>query len=74
LAQANRGVGRDNSARVWRADGNQLAKLDGFTDIPSRVAFSHDGERLIAGDFTGKVRIWSVKDRQLIGELTSNPD
>jgi WD40 repeat protein len=62
-------VGRDKSARVWRADGNQLAKLEGFTDIPCRVVFSHDGERLIAGDFTGKVRVWSVKDRQLVGEL-----
>jgi WD40 repeat protein/mono/diheme cytochrome c family protein len=65
-------VGRDNSARIWQAGGNQLGKIDGFTDIPSRIVFSHDGERVIAGDFTGKVRVWTVKDRQVVGELTTN--
>lgn len=62
-------VGRDNSARVWRADGNQAAKFDGFTDLPSKVVLSHDGERLFAGDFTGKVQVWSLKDQKLLGEL-----
>ncbi len=46
--------GRDNTARVWRADGNQLVRLDGFADVPSRVVLSHDGERVFVGDFTGK--------------------
>ena len=36
-------VGRDNSARLWKSDGSQLVKFEGFTDIPSRVVFSHDG-------------------------------
>ncbi len=67
-------VGRDLSARIWRPDGNQIAKLDGFSDLPCRVVFSHDGERLIAGDFSGAVRVWSVKDRQPIGELTPNAE
>jgi len=67
-------VGRDNSARVWRSDGTQLAKLEGFGDIPSRVVLSHDGERVFAGDYTGKIRVWTVKDKQLVGELTTNPD
>jgi hypothetical protein len=66
-------VGRDQSARVWRADANPLARFDGFSDVPARVAFSHDGERLFAGNFTGTVRAWSVKDRKLLGELTTNP-
>ena len=66
-------VGRDNSARVWRADGNQEFKLEGFEDMPSRIVFTHDGERVIAGDFTGKLRVWTVKDKQLAGELTTNP-
>jgi WD40 repeat protein len=64
-------VGRDNTARLWRADGNPLGKLDGFRDLPSRVAFSHDGQRVMAGDFTGTVRVWSVKDRQLVGEFVA---
>jgi WD40 repeat protein len=66
--------GRDNTARVWKPDGGQVAKIDGFTDLPSRVAFSHDGARVFAGDFTGKVRAWDLKEKKPAGELTTNPD
>jgi WD40 repeat protein len=67
--------GRDNTARIWRPDGNLVARLEGFTDLPTRVTFSHDGERLFVGDFTGKVRVWSVKDpKQPLGELSSKND
>lgn len=65
--------GRDNTARVWKPDGNPVAKLEGFADVPSRAVFSHDGERVFVGDFTGKVRAWTVKDKQLVGEVTTNP-
>ncbi|MSR52113.1 MAG: hypothetical protein EXS09_02345 [Gemmataceae bacterium] len=66
--------GRDNTARIWGSDGNQISKLEGFTDLPSRATFSHDGERVFVGDFTGKVRCWSLKDKLLVGELATNPD
>lgn len=66
--------GRDNTARVWKPDGTQSAKLEGFTEIPSRAVFSHDGERAFVGDFTGAVRVWSLKDKKQIGELSTNPD
>ncbi|HTU21841.1 MAG TPA: c-type cytochrome domain-containing protein [Gemmataceae bacterium] len=65
--------GRDNTARVWKADGKQSARLEGFTDLPSHAVFSHDGARLFVGDFTGTVRVWTLKDNQLAGELTTNP-
>ncbi len=41
--------------------------------VPSRTVFSHDGERVFVGDFTGKVRVWALKDNQPVGELTTNP-
>lgn len=66
--------GRDNTARVWKPDGGQGARLEGFTDIPSRAVFSHDSERAFVGDFTGKIRVWTLKDTKLIGELTTNPE
>jgi len=65
--------GRDNSARLWAANGNQSSRMEGFADLPSKVAFSHDGEKLFVGDFTGKVRAFSVKDSKSAGELTTNP-
>ncbi|HEX3151837.1 MAG TPA: c-type cytochrome domain-containing protein [Gemmataceae bacterium] len=66
--------GRDNTARIWKADGSLVAKFEGFTDLPSKVAFAHDDERVFVGDFTGKIRVWGVKDKQLVGELTTNPE
>lgn len=67
-------VGRDLTARLWNNSGaNQVAKFEGFTDVPARVVFTHDGNRLIAGDFTGKLQVWNVKDKSLAGELTTNP-
>jgi WD40 repeat protein len=67
--------GRDQSARIWRADGAPVGRLDGFTDLPSKVTFSHDGERIFVGDFTGKVRVWNGKDlKQPLGELSTNPE
>lgn len=65
--------GRDNTARVWKADGSQAARLEGFTDLPLRTVFSHDDERIFVGDFTGKVRVWSSKDSKPVGEMTTNP-
>lgn len=67
-------VGRDNTARIWRGDGNQQARFEGFTDLPLRIAFSHDSERVFVGDLTGKIRVWSMKDKELVGELTTNPE
>jgi len=66
--------GRDNTARIWKPDGSQAMKMEGFTDLPSRVTFSHDSERAFVGDYTGKVRVWNMKDKQLLGELSTNPD
>lgn len=66
--------GRDNTARVWKADGSQAARLEGFTDVPSRAAFSHDGNRVFVGDFAGTVRVWNLKDKEPAGELTTNPE
>ncbi len=65
--------GRDNTARVWNASGSQVARLEGFTDLPLRAVFSHDGARVFVGDFTGTIRVWTTKDNKPAGELTTNP-
>lgn len=66
--------GRDNTARIWKADGNPGARIDGFTDLPSRAVFASDDDRVFIGDFTGKIRVWSVKENKVVGELSTNPD
>jgi hypothetical protein len=62
--------GRDKVAKVWDATGKQLGATKPFSDIALRAALSSD--RVIAGDWTGKIRV-SALDGKPLGELSSNP-
>jgi len=66
-------AGRDRAARLFAADGNALKSCDPFLDIALRCAFNHDGTRIIAGDFSGVIRVYSAETGKEIGELSSNP-
>ena len=62
--------GRDKIAKVWDQNGKELGKTAPFGDIALRAALSND--RIIAGDWTGEIRV-SALDGKLLGELTTNP-
>jgi hypothetical protein len=64
---------RDRHARLWDGNGALLRAFDAFPDIALRAVCSHDGSRVIAGDWTGEVRSWRAADGQLLGRLDSNP-
>lgn len=65
--------GRDGTVKMWGADGAPLKTFDRFNDIALHVAFSHDGGRVIAGDYTGIIRVFAATDSKPIGELSANP-
>jgi WD40 repeat protein/predicted nucleic acid-binding Zn-ribbon protein len=65
--------GRDRVVRVWNADGSSLKQLDAFNDIALKAVFDSDGSRVIAGDFTGEVRVWTTADGKRAGALDPNP-
>ena len=62
--------GRDKTAKVWDQTGKQLMVSEPFPDIALRAEMA--GERVIAGDWTGKIRVWTA-DGKSVGELSSNP-
>ena len=67
-------AGRDRLLRVWKPDGGGIRQLDpAFDDIALLAAFDHEGKRAVGGDWTGKVRVWTVEDGKPVGELTPNP-
>lgn len=66
-------AGRDRLVRIWRPDGSPDKQLDGFDDIALHAIFSDDGKRIIAGDFTGAVRVWNTTDGKPAGTLDANP-
>ena len=65
--------GRDNTVTLWKADGNKARSFDFFGELPLRAAMSHDGEKVIASDFAGRVAVWNAKDGKRLGELDTNP-
>jgi WD40 repeat protein len=65
--------GRDNQVTAWSADGAKLKSFEFTNELPVRATFSHDGARVIATDWSGKVTVWDSKSGKAIGELTVNP-
>jgi hypothetical protein len=65
--------GRDRVAKIWDQNGAVQRQFDAFGDLALRVSFNHDGSRVIAGDWTGEVRVWIAADGKLVGNLTPNP-
>ena len=46
---------------------------DHIIDLAMEVTFTHDGARVVAGDWTGEIRLWDVADGKLVAKLASNP-
>lgn len=65
--------GRDNLVRKWNQDGKQIAQYEGLTDVAVEAAYSNESKRVIAGDWTGAVRVWNDVDAAYLGNLDPNP-
>ena len=50
----------------------QVTKLGGKS-IAFEVEFTHDGKRIVAGDFSGEVRLWETADGKQLATLSPNP-
>ncbi len=64
---------RDRLTRVWDQNGAQVRPFEAFPDLALRGVFSHDGGRVVAGDWSGTIRVWSAADGKLAGQLSPNP-
>jgi WD40 repeat protein len=65
--------GRDNAVTLWDVNGSKKRSFDFFGNLPLRAAFSCDGKRLFATDFTGRVAAWNDADGKRVGELNPDP-
>ena len=66
-------AGRDKTVKFWDGNGKALRTISGFTDIVMESRLSHDGSKIIAGDWTGKVGLWNSSDGKYLGDLIANP-
>jgi WD40 repeat protein len=65
--------GRDKVARVWDGNGTAQRPFEAQPDVSLKIAFRHDGSRVIAGDWSGQIAAYATADGKFAGLLTSNP-
>ncbi|HID22910.1 MAG TPA: hypothetical protein EYP14_10995 [Planctomycetaceae bacterium] len=65
--------GRDRLTRLWTQNGKAVRTFPAFSDIALRVTYCDETNRVIAGDWTGDVRVWNAADGKLLGRLPTNP-
>lgn len=66
-------IGIDKTAKLWAADGKQERAFPAFNDIGLDVTFVAEADRVVAGDWTGELRVWNAADGTQVGTLAANP-
>ena len=66
-------AGRDKTITVWDKEGNKGKTFTITNDIPVRATLTHNGKRVIATDFTGRVYAWDAADGRELSGLSLNP-
>src|SRR5690606_214221 len=66
-------VGRDRVAKLWDQNGQVLKQFEGFGDITVATTFCDESNRVIAGDWTGSIRVFDAVEGTMLGSLQSNP-
>jgi hypothetical protein len=66
-------AGRDKTISTWDKEGNKGKTFTITNDVPVRATLTHDGKRIIATDWTGRVYAWEVADGRELTGLSLNP-
>ncbi len=66
-------TGRDRTAKLWDQNGKQLLQFEAFPDLALQADFTLEDQAVVAGDFSGEVRLYDVKDGKRLANLRANP-
>ncbi len=66
-------AGRDKAISTWDKEGNKAKTFTITNDVPVRATLTHDGKRVIATDWTGRVYAWDATDGRELTGLSLNP-
>ncbi|HEV8068750.1 MAG TPA: c-type cytochrome domain-containing protein [Planctomycetaceae bacterium] len=65
--------GRDRVAKLWDQNGTAKRTYSGFADLPLSIAYCDETSRLVAGDWTGAIRVFDVNEGKQLGQLDADP-
>lgn len=66
-------AGRDKVVKLWDGNGGAQKTFPALADLALRATLTHDGARVISGDWTGTVTVFTAADAKKVGELSANP-
>jgi len=66
-------TGRDKVTKLWDQNGTALKSFEAFPDLGLRVAVTHENAKVVAGDWSGVVRVWNAADAKVLATLDTNP-
>lgn len=66
-------AGKDRRFRLWDASGKKIQDFSPMKEAVLEVEISHDGKRIIAGDWTGQVVNVAAEDPKSSVTLAANP-
>jgi len=65
--------GRDKRVYTWDQNVSRKTSIPVSTDLPIRVAFTHDAKKVIGTDWKGNVFVWDAAKGAKLAELDLNP-
>ena len=66
-------TGRDKVPKLWKADGTAERSFEAAADVGLAASYCDETNRVIAGDWTGEIRVWNAADAARVGSLDANP-
>ncbi len=66
-------TGRDRVVRVWDQNGGKQKEFEPFGDLALRAVFADDDTKVVAGDWSGEVRVIDGKEGKKLANLLANP-
>jgi hypothetical protein len=66
-------TGRDRFARIWDQNGGKQKEFEPFGDLALRAVFADDDTKVVAGDWSGEVRVIDGKEGKKVANLLANP-
>jgi len=65
--------GRDRLVKLWQPDGAAIRSLEPMKELVTRAVLTHDAGRVVAGDWSGEVRMSNAADGKPVATLKANP-